>query len=98
MLAIVHNAACTWLARNRPADIVAVDDLEAVDAPLPSPPARAQPDRDARPRPADAAPRRDNIDGCNVVTWTARGVEYRAVSDLNPTELGEFADRVHAAG
>lgn len=31
VLTIVRNAACTWLARNRPADIVAVDDLEAVE-------------------------------------------------------------------
>jgi len=31
VLTIVHNSACTWLARNRPAGIVAVDDLEAVE-------------------------------------------------------------------
>jgi RNA polymerase sigma-70 factor (ECF subfamily) len=31
VLAIVHNTACTWLSRNRPAEIVAVDDLNAVE-------------------------------------------------------------------
>ena len=47
----------------------------------------------AAPGRADTAPRRDNIDGYNIVTWTRRGVEYWAVSDLNAAELGEFANR-----
>ena len=31
LLTIVHNTAYTWLAKNRPAVIVVVDDLEAVE-------------------------------------------------------------------
>jgi RNA polymerase sigma-70 factor (ECF subfamily) len=31
LLTIVHNTAYTWLAKNRPAAIIAVDDLEAVE-------------------------------------------------------------------
>lgn len=31
VLTIVHHTACTWLAKNRPAALVIVDDLEAVE-------------------------------------------------------------------
>ena len=30
-LTIVHHTACTWLAKNRPAALVVVDDIEAVE-------------------------------------------------------------------
>jgi RNA polymerase sigma-70 factor (ECF subfamily) len=31
LLTIVHHTACTWLAKNRPAAVVVVDDLEEVE-------------------------------------------------------------------
>jgi anti-sigma factor RsiW len=39
---------------------------------------------------ADAAPSVSSADGYNIVRWSAGGVAYWAVSDLNPRELQEF--------
>ena len=40
---------------------------------------------------ADQAARRDTRDGFHVIHWIRGGMEWWAVSDLNPEELGEIA-------
>jgi anti-sigma factor RsiW len=45
---------------------------------------------------ADSAPRARSSDGYNVVEWTAKGMSYWAVSDLNAAELGQFAQAFSA--
>src|SRR5262249_23032160 len=47
-------------------------------------------------------PRFQSLQGFNIQRWTARGLEFFAVSDLNAEELREFADKfegeLHPAG
>jgi anti-sigma factor RsiW len=38
-----------------------------------------------------AKPAASVVNGYNVVAWAGGGMRFRAVSDLNPTELGQFA-------
>jgi anti-sigma factor RsiW len=45
-----------------------------------------------RPSAGAASPSARVFDGYNVVTWAAGGMWFEAVSDLNPTELREFAE------
>jgi anti-sigma factor RsiW len=43
------------------------------------------------------APRADKVQGFNVRRWTAQGLEFWAVSDINGDELQEFEDKFRAA-
>jgi hypothetical protein len=37
------------------------------------------------------------MQGFNIRRWTAQGLEFFAVSDINPEELQEFVDKFKAA-
>jgi anti-sigma factor RsiW len=39
----------------------------------------------------------DTMQGFNIRRWTAQGLEFFAVSDINPEELQEFVDKFEAA-
>ena len=39
----------------------------------------------------------DTMQGFNIRRWTAQGLEFFAVSDINPEELQEFVDKFKAA-
>jgi anti-sigma factor RsiW len=43
------------------------------------------------------AARADKVQGFNVRRWTAQGLEFWAVSDINGDELQEFEDKFRAA-
>jgi anti-sigma factor RsiW len=43
---------------------------------------------------ASSAPTVQSIRGYNIVSWRKNGFEFRAVSDLNTTELRDFAHLV----
>jgi anti-sigma factor RsiW len=43
------------------------------------------------PASGSAAPSARSVNGYNVVGWAAGGMRFQAVSDLNPTELAQFA-------
>jgi anti-sigma factor RsiW len=46
---------------------------------------------------AQAAVTGRSVQGYNVRHWSAQGLEFWAVSDLDPEELGEFVRKVSAA-
>jgi anti-sigma factor RsiW len=46
---------------------------------------------------AQAAVSARTVQGYNVRHWSEQGLEYWAVSDLNPDELGEFVRKISAA-
>ena len=46
---------------------------------------------------ASTPPRETTINGYNVISWRAAGVEQRAVSDLNLTELRDFVSAIMTA-
>jgi anti-sigma factor RsiW len=50
-----------------------------------------------QPALGDAAPMAGDVRGFHLVRWTKGGLEYAAVSDLNPTELAQFATLFAAA-
>jgi anti-sigma factor RsiW len=39
----------------------------------------------------------ESMQGFNIERWTARGLDFFAISDLNAEELGEFVDKFEAA-
>jgi hypothetical protein len=39
----------------------------------------------------------ESVRGFNVRHWTAQGLDFFAVSDLNPQELGEFVQKFETA-
>jgi anti-sigma factor RsiW len=46
---------------------------------------------------SDSAPARAAAGGYNLLNWTDKGVAYWAVSDLNGTELEQFANLFRTA-
>jgi anti-sigma factor RsiW len=43
---------------------------------------------------ADKAPSTINVRGYNLIRWSRAGLNYWVISDLNPTELSEFATKM----
>jgi len=47
--------------------------------------------------PADHDAKLETIQGFNIQRWSARGLEFFAVSDLNADELQDFVDKFESA-
>ena len=43
------------------------------------------------------APRTEMVQGFNIRTWSERGLNFWAVSDIGADELTEFSDKLEAA-
>ena len=45
----------------------------------------------------DQGARLEPMQGFNIRCWSAQGLEFFAISDVNPEELQEFVDKFEAA-